>query len=947
MSPTITVHLLHDKTLTDDNREKFIQIANRYGQILKFYNVEELCAEKFAEIINYFPKAKESLFSIAMFYRLFIPHLLLPQGIEKVFYLDSDIIVNLDISEFWQIDLGDKPFGAVSRASQVKDKANDNTSKVMALVREGIVNADDYFFSGGLLMNLKVMREKENAILAGMKFISERSQYIYLDQDVLNYCFSTSYVKLPVNFNRVMLFERAESKWAVEKKIYHYAANRITLGMDMNDPYNRLWMDYFIKTPWVDDETKAVLSGNTLPSRKNYAVSVVIPMYNMEEFVGECLDSLLIQTFQDFEVIVVDDCSTDNSYAIVEEYAPKFNGRLRIEKTEKNSEGGGYVPRNIGMMLARGEYIQFLDADDMLLPTALEILYLAATIYDAEVVYTSSIYYWNAPNDIYLHKDGISRKMGNTQRDLTVDDPKKNLSRLLLEPGEGNFRGSWTKFVQRDFLIKNKIFFSNLSNAGDFIWVINVYCHSKRLLRISTPLYFYRRFNNNSILRTVRSPQEQCNYWFSSFVNYAKHLYELEKKNEVLSENHDYCLSALKLQFLWCLNRTEDARKELGNKEIYKILHSEFAKTSSDSVKSLSPFFFSFIDNESKKIPDGYAEMIRKFSQHFTAKIFIRRTDKKTEPENLQFLYVSDNNARISKPEGWQKSGVCHMIDSYAGKLEIVAKADVEGQVQIRLAGRWVQNPENKSKRLPYWIDYTKLVVNGKTVFDKITPAWHDKPYNYNLDVKAGEEIKIQVEWLPHRDDRDDLLQKVAPPQEPQKVQENNAEKLRESETLISELRTALDNEKKLHNKDVELISKFKDYFTARADIQLVTKQKGDFQIISVSDEKAEIRKPAWFQKNGIGYQIQSYAGRLEFIAKSSVDGKINLRLRGLDVRTPEDKTKRIPYWINYTRLIVDEEVIFDEITPAWLEKFYSYNADIKAGEEIKIQIEWLPHGNN
>ena len=61
--------------------------------------------------------------------------------------------------------------------------------------------------------------------------------------------------------------------------------------------------------------------------------------------------------------------------------------------------------------------------------------------------------------------------------------------------------------------------------------------------------------------------------------------------------------------------------------------------------------------------------------------------------------------------------------------MDIVAKAVVEGQVQIRLGGSYVQNPENKSKRLPYWIDYTKLIVNEETIFDTLTPAWHDKAY--------------------------------------------------------------------------------------------------------------------------------------------------------------------------------------------------------------------------
>ena len=85
--------------------------------------------------------------------------------------------------------------------------------------------------------------------------------------------------------------------------------------------------------------------------------------------------------------------------------------------------------------------------------------------------------------------------------------------------------------------------------------------------------------------------------------------------------------------------------------------------------------------------------------------------------------------------------------------MKIVAKVTGDGQVRLWLLGLDIRKPDDKSKRIPYWIDYTKLTVNGRVLFDKLTPVWHDKPYRYNLDVKDGDEITVSVEWQPHRSD--------------------------------------------------------------------------------------------------------------------------------------------------------------------------------------------------
>ena len=251
---SICIHILHDNTLTNDNREKLIYTSEKYNQLVKFYNVDELCADKVTEIKTLFPDAIQTRFSIGMFYRFFIPQVLSPE-IKKTIYLDADIIVNMNIAELWQIELGDKPFGAVTDVSYQKDinAVAERQKSFIPLVKQGFVKPEDYFNSGVLLMNLDFLRGAEETLKSGMKFLSEHSDFPYIDQDILNYCFSTTCLKIPPKFNIYVINERSEDEPTIEEKIYHFAGG--FLGLDTNDIFNQLWMKYFLKTLWFDANT--------------------------------------------------------------------------------------------------------------------------------------------------------------------------------------------------------------------------------------------------------------------------------------------------------------------------------------------------------------------------------------------------------------------------------------------------------------------------------------------------------------------------------------------------------------------------------------------------------------------------------------------------------------------------------------------------------------------
>ena len=220
---------------------------------------------------------------------------------------------------------------------------------------------------------------------------------------------------------------------------------------------------------------------------KTPAVTVIIPMYNTEKYIGECLQSLVNQTFQNFDVIVVNDCSTDNSVAEAEKFLPKLKGRLKIKTLPKNS-GTSALPKNTGIQMARSKYVTFLDSDDYITPTALEELFKIAEETDAEVIHCSQY---------FTFKDGENEiKTETFQKTCHVNKPtfetldigkrvKKFTERGFLWWGQ-------CKLYRRDFLIKNKIVFPPIDVWEDMVFSFQCVILAKNYVRVPNVFYYYR-----------------------------------------------------------------------------------------------------------------------------------------------------------------------------------------------------------------------------------------------------------------------------------------------------------------------------------------------------------------------------------------------------------------------------------------------------------------------
>ena len=237
-------------------------------------------------------------------------------------------------------------------------------------------------------------------------------------------------------------------------------------------------------------------------------VSIIIPLYNAEKYVEHTLMSLSQQTFTDFEAIIVDDCSTDDSVKIVQEFqqTEELKDKIKLVKLEKN--GGISSTRNVGLRMSRGKYIMFVDDDDFLIPTSVDTLVAMARKYNAEVVHTHSHYQNNKAIDEhdtdlnfapYSFEQGNKDNLKSPPHALTNDMTERvdNLSTYKLD------WNVWGKLFDRDFLMLNNIHFPKIPYTEDLLFCFQCLMYTKRYIMIPDLLYVYR-YRSSSTLHKER-----------------------------------------------------------------------------------------------------------------------------------------------------------------------------------------------------------------------------------------------------------------------------------------------------------------------------------------------------------------------------------------------------------------------------------------------------------
>lgn len=223
---------------------------------------------------------------------------------------------------------------------------------------------------------------------------------------------------------------------------------------------------------------------------KDYLFSVIMPIYNVESFLAKAIDSVLSQTYKNFEIVLVDDASPDGCAAICDAYAEKYDNITAVHHPQNKGLSGA---RNTGLQYVRGDYVTFMDSDDFIEPDLLQ------SVYDSLLENEADVIVFGCTEDYYNSQGTLTKSF--------VLKPKKAFCKnqqevhdKVIELEVGSFYGyAWNKFYKTDLIKENNLTYRNVVLIEDIDFNIRFFNHAKTLNVLETGPYHYAKRGTTSI----------------------------------------------------------------------------------------------------------------------------------------------------------------------------------------------------------------------------------------------------------------------------------------------------------------------------------------------------------------------------------------------------------------------------------------------------------------
>jgi len=304
-------------------------------------------------------------------------------------------------------------------------------------------------------------------------------------------------------------------------------------------------------------------------------VSIIVPVYKVEKYLPRCLDSILVQTFADFECILIDDDSPDNCPAICDEYASKDNRIVVIHRDNK----GVAVARDTGLKKAQGEFIYFVDSDDWIEPKALELLYKKQRETDADIVLGSI-------KNIFLWK---------TETHINPEIPSDMLPIVyfLLYGFKGPVAKLFKKSLFQNYIIPDAYVGEDIIVNAQIFSIVQL----GKLQKIDEIVYVYDRRTGGVISNTIKSMKNYDSYLDDPNIKsrlWVKQYFDTPEQNKLVKIACLYLVYEAIIQYMrFCCKNIKKDEATLFYKEYHKkLLNDKCLKNIPTRERIIVPIFY-------------------------------------------------------------------------------------------------------------------------------------------------------------------------------------------------------------------------------------------------------------------------------------------------------------------------------------------------------------------
>lgn len=260
-------------------------------------------------------------------------------------------------------------------------------------------------------------------------------------------------------------------------------------------------------------------------------VTIIVPVYNAEKYLKRCVDSILNQEFQNYELILADDGSTDLSGSLCDRYAA-LDSRI---KTIHKPNTGVSDTRNKALDLARGTYIQFVDSDDWITPESTHLMIRSMEMYDCDMIISD---FYRVSGEHLAHKGDI-----NETRILS----REEFSSYMIEnPADFYYGVLWNKLYKRDIIEKNHIRMdTKISWCEDFLFNLEYIRHAHSFYALQAPVYYYVKRKGSLVSQgmNISSTLQMKISVFEYYNEFYKDIYDQEDYKNIRPQIYRFLLS--------------------------------------------------------------------------------------------------------------------------------------------------------------------------------------------------------------------------------------------------------------------------------------------------------------------------------------------------------------------------------------------------------------------